>query len=188
VTGLPHDIEELRQALRAGRRLKYLHFWGHRPAANGSIGRACLSQWWPCAFTVDGRRFATAEHYMMWRKAELFGDHEVAEQVLAAPDPRSAKGLGRAVRGFTEERWTAERHAVVLAGSLAKFGQHDDLRALLIDTGDRVLVEASPADAVWGIGVAADDPRAADPQRWPGLNLLGFALTEARERLRDTAR
>ncbi|MBM7085324.1 NADAR family protein [Micromonospora humidisoli] len=170
---------------RAGQRVRYLCFWGHRPQRDGSVGRSCLSQWWPASFTVDGRRFATAEHWMMWRKVLLFDDAEAGERVLAAGHPQQAKAVGRQVRGFDQAVWEAERYAVVLAGSLAKFGQHADLRAYLLGTGDRVLVEASPVDRVWGVGLAPDDPRAEDPARWRGLNLLGFALMEAREMLRD---
>lgn len=72
----------------------------------------------------------------------------------------------------------------MVAGNLAKFGQHTDLREYLLGTGDRVLVEASPLDRVWGIGLAADDERAVSPDQWRGLNLLGFALMQVRETLR----
>ncbi|GHF08466.1 hypothetical protein GCM10017786_47830 [Amycolatopsis deserti] len=175
---------ELIERTRRGERVKYLFFWGHRPERDGSAGRGCLSQWWPARFAVDGREFATAEHYMMWRKAMLFGDTATAEQVLRAPHPRRAKELGHRVAGFDEERWVASRYDIVVAGSVAKFGQHPELRRFLLGTGERVLVEASPVDATWGIGLPADDPRAREPEQWPGLNLLGFALMDARSELR----
>jgi ribA/ribD-fused uncharacterized protein len=159
---------------------KFLFFWGHRPQRDGSVGAGCLSQWWPAEFTVDGVRFRSAEHYMMWRKARLFGDHEMAERIVATTDPRDAKALGREIRGFDGETWAEHRFEIVTDASRHKFGQHDDLRAWLVGTGDRVLVEASPTDRVWGIGLAAADERAADPARWRGLNLLGFALMRAR--------
>ncbi|MEH0819872.1 NADAR family protein [Micromonospora sp. CPCC 205739] len=167
--------------------MKYLCFWGHRPRRDGTVGAGCLSQWWPAAFTVGGRRFPTAEHWMMWHKAALFGDEEIGERILGAAHPHRAKALGRQVRGFDQATWEARRYDIVVAGSVAKFGQHDDLRAYLLGTGDRVLVEASPVDRVWGIGLAADDPRAEDPARWRGLNLLDFALMQAREALREEA-
>jgi ribA/ribD-fused uncharacterized protein len=132
---------------------------------------------------VDGRRYATAEHFMMWSKAMLFGDEAVAAEILAARHPGAAKALGREVKGFDQPVWERERSGIVVAGSFAKFSQHADLKAFLLGTKDRVLVEASPLDRVWGIGLAAGDPRAADPARWLGLNLLGFALMRARERL-----
>jgi hypothetical protein len=122
---------------------------------------------------------------MMFSKAMLFGDADVAARVLDAGHPNKAKTLGRLVRGFDEETWAANRYDIVVAGSVTKFGQNDDLRAYLLGTGNRVLVEASPLDRVWGIGLAADDERARSPDRWLGLNLLGYALMEAREKLRE---
>lgn len=181
----PGTVAELTAADRRGDRLKYLLFWGHQPERDGSIGRGCLSQWWPAAFVVDGVSFATAEHYMMWRKATLFGDTRVAEVVLAAAHPHRAKTLGRHVAGFEQQIWDDHRYDIVVAGSVAKFNAHADLRAYLLGTGDRVLVEASPVDWIWGIGLAADDPRAADPAQWRGENLLGFALMDARTALRE---
>ncbi|MQY39299.1 Riboflavin biosynthesis protein [Streptomyces sp. RB17] len=176
-------VEALIREVRAGSRIKYLHFWGHRPRPDGSIGASCLSQWWPSPFTVDGVQYATAEHWMMAGKARLFGDAEAERRVLAAEHPSQAKKAGRLVRGFDEAVWERERFRIVVEGSVHKFASDDELRVFLLGTGDRVLVEASPVDRIWGIGLAADDEAASDPQRWRGPNLLGFALMEARERL-----
>lgn len=176
--------EALVKEVRAGFRVKYLHFWGHRPRPDGSIGPSCLSQWWPSPFTVDGVEYATAEHWMMAAKARLFDDPEAERRVLAAAHPAEAKKAGRLVRGFDEGVWERERFGIVVEGSVRKFAAHAELRRFLLNTGERVLVEASPVDRVWGIGLAADDPGANDPERWRGPNLLGFALMEARGRLR----
>ncbi|MFF7973527.1 NADAR domain-containing protein [Streptomyces sp. NPDC007905] len=175
--------EALIKAVRSGVKVEYLHFWGHRPRTDGQVGASCLSQWWPAPFTVDGRRYATAEHWMMAGKARLFGDAEAERRVLEARSPALAKQAGRLVRGFDDSVWERERYAIVVAGSVHKFAAHPDLRDFLLATDKRVLVEASPVDRIWGIGLAADDERAADPQQWRGPNLLGFALMEARERL-----
>ncbi|MFI2435038.1 NADAR family protein [Streptomyces sp. NPDC018693] len=183
-TGKIGSLEELVGAVRAGARVKYLHFWGHRPRPDGSLGASCLSQWWPSPFTVDGVTYATAEHWMMAGKARLFADPEAERRVLAADHPSLAKKEGRLVRGFDETVWERERFRIVVEGSVHKFASDPALRAFLLSTGDRVLVEASPLDRVWGIGLAADDEAASDPQRWQGPNLLGFALMAARERLR----
>ncbi|GIF34905.1 NADAR family protein [Actinoplanes utahensis] len=172
-------VADLQAAVAAGRRVKYLFFWGHQDA-----GRGYLSQWYPSVFTVEGVRFATAEHYMMWRKAVLFGDAAMAEKILAAGHPHEAKKLGGRVAGFDQAVWEEHRTPIVVAGNLAKFGGDPAMRDYLLDSGDRVLVEASPLDRVWGIGLSRDDERAADPYRWRGLNLLGFALMEVRARLR----
>ncbi|MEU6282393.1 NADAR family protein [Streptomyces sp. NPDC047028] len=191
-------VEALVREVRAGARVKYLHFWGHRPLPDGRIGASCLSQWWPAPFEVAGVRYATAEHWMMAEKARLFGDAEAERRVLAAGHPAQAKKAGRLVRGFDEAIWERERFRIVAEGSVHKFGADDALRAFLLGTGERsemgvppaegwgrVLVEASPVDRVWGIGLAASDDAASDPARWRGSNLLGFALMEARERLRE---
>ncbi|QGN49804.1 DUF1768 domain-containing protein [Micromonospora sp. WMMC415] len=176
----PRTLVELRALAAGGARVKYLFFWGHQPQPDGSIGPGCLSQWWPSPFVVDGIRYATAEHYMMVGKARLFGDDATAEQMLAASHPGAVKALGRQVKGFYQAVWDAHRFELVVAGNVAKFIQHDDLATYLAGTSSRVLVEASPVDRVWGIGLAATDPRAHDPSPWQGLNLLGFALMHAR--------
>lgn len=120
-------------------------------------------------------------------KARLFDDEVALAKVLANEDPGIAKAAGRGVRGFDETRWLAHRFDLVVEGNLAKFSRHRQLQAFLLSTGDRVLVEASPVDAIWGVGLAAADPRATDPAQWRGLNLLGFALMVVRERLAAVA-
>ncbi|MFF5500136.1 NADAR family protein [Streptomyces aquilus] len=180
-------VRALGTGARAGPQVKYLHFWGHRPLADGRIGASCLSQWWPAPFVVDGVTYATAEHWMMAGKARLFGDAEAERRVLAAGHPAVAKKEGRLVRGFDEETWQRERFGIVVEGSVHKFASDARLREFLLSTGERVLVEASPVDRVWGIGLAATDEAASDPERWRGPNLLGFALMEARGRLRAGA-
>ncbi|WP_171990917.1 NADAR family protein [Streptomyces sp. JHA26] len=187
ITGAARTIDSAQALLgevRAGGRIKYLCFWGHRPLPDGRIGASCLSQWWPSPFTVDGVEYATAEHWMMAGKARLFEDAEAERRVLAAAHPAEAKKAGRLVRGFDEAVWERERFRIVVEGSVHKFSSDPALRAFLLGTGERVLVEASPVDRVWGIGLTADDEAATDPERWRGANLLGFALMVARERLR----
>ncbi len=183
----PRNLDELCQQVRAGFRPKLLLFWGHRPSADGSVGKACFSQWFPVPFELEGVRYPSAEHYMMWSKARLFGDEAVAGQILAAGSPALAKKLGRAVRGFDAGVWTAHRFEIVVRASLAKFSQNAACQAYLLGSNDRVLVEASPLDRIWGIGLAASDERAQNPLLWNGLNLLGFALMQTRAELLSTA-
>lgn len=169
----------------AGQVFEYLYFWGHQPRPDGRLGPSCLSQWWQVEFILDGVRFLSAEHYMMWRKAMLFGDAATAERIIATNEPRDVKKLGRQVADFDETTWDTVRYEAVVAGNFAKFSQNVGLRDYLCATGDQVIVEASPVDPVWGIGLAADDPRAANPAQWEGLNLLGFALMDVRSALGD---
>ncbi|MFC4853179.1 NADAR family protein [Actinophytocola glycyrrhizae] len=171
-------VADVGKALAAGERVRFLFFWGHQGAATG---KGCLSQWFPSPFTENEHTFATAEHYMMWRKATLFDDRRTAAAILAAGHPKQAKDLGRQVRDFDQVTWEAQRSRIVVDGNTRKFAQHDDMRAFLLGTGGHVLVEASPLDRVWGIGLREDDPRAGDPATWRGQNLLGFALGAVRD-------
>ncbi|MFI0479160.1 NADAR family protein [Actinomadura sp. 9N215] len=113
----------------------------------------------------------------------MFGDEKVADAIVAASHPRRAKDLGRRVRDFDEQTWVDNRVAIVTKGNEAKFAQNEELLDYLLGTRDRVLVEASPLDRVWGIGMTADDPYAEQPSAWKGQNLLGFALMAARTAL-----
>ncbi|WP_232066228.1 NADAR family protein [Hymenobacter sp. BT18] len=169
--------------LAAGYQAKYLYFWGHTGKPDTAVGKECFSQWYPAAFTVANETYATAEHYMMAEKARLFDDETTRQAILHARHPNEAKKLGRQIKHFDEARWNATRFEVVVRGNEAKFSQNPALLEYLLTTDQRVLVEASPVDPIWGIGLAQDDPKAADPAEWAGLNLLGFALMEVRARL-----
>ncbi len=120
---------------------------------------------------------------MMAAKARLFGDSPSLDKILTSKHPKQAKDLGRSVAGFDEAAWVNHRFEIVIAANEAKFRQNPQLAQFLVSTGSRVLVEASPVDRIWGIGMAADDRRATSPLQWRGLNLLGFALMEVRERI-----
>ena len=177
------SVDELIASIKRGARPKYLFFWGHTPKVRGRIAQSCLSNWFPAPFEIGGIRYPTTEHYMMAAKARLFGDTEICEKIIGAGGPAKAKALGRQVRGFREDQWVAHRFEIVVAGNRAKFAQNAEMGRFLLDTARKVLVEASPRDRIWGIGMGRDNPRASDPARWRGLNLLGFALMEVRSRL-----
>lgn len=145
---------------------------------------AVFSQWTLAAFEVDGARYTSAEQFMMAEKARLFGDEVTRAKILATTSPRQQKRLGRQVEGFDDVVWTRERVGIVVRGNLAKFGQDPALRRALLATGDKVLVEASPFDRIWGIGRRPTDPKALVPAEWRGLNLLGKALERVRDELR----
>jgi ribA/ribD-fused uncharacterized protein len=176
----PRSTADLRRRVLDGWSPEYFLFLEPEPAQPGVLGPECLSQWYASEMIVDGVRFPTAEHYMMWRKARAFGDVEIEQQLLADDSPAVAKQLGRRVRNYRSDVWDRMRFDVVVEGSIAKYQQNATLRRYLLETGDGVLAEASPVDDIWGIGFAAGNPFARDPQRWTGLNLLGFALMDAR--------
>jgi ribA/ribD-fused uncharacterized protein len=180
----PYDRESLIQQLSDGPRRKFLFFWGHK-SKPGTNGTECLSQWFPASFTLDNVHYLTAEHYMMARKARLFRDNLALDKILSASSPSEAKKLGRAVRGFIESVWNEHRFQIVIDANVAKFRQNAALGEFMLETHDRVIVEASPRDRIWGIGLSQTNPNAEHPDKWRGLNLLGFALMAARDQLRQ---
>jgi len=164
---------------------KYLFFWGHQPNKDGSISKTCFSQWWLSSFDVDGITYKTAEHWMMAKKALLFNDKEIFEKIIQTKSPAEAKKLGREVKNYVDTVWLENRFEIVKEGNLHKFGQNKDLKEFLLNTNERILVEASPVDPIWGIGMAADHKEVNNPEKWQGLNLLGFALMEVRDELKN---
>ena len=177
---MKYSTQDIRRRYNAGEAMTFLLFWGHT-SKPGKIKKACLSQWYPCDFAVDGVRYHTTEQYMMAQKALLFEDSETHERIMQADHPADYKALGRAIRHFDEEKWNAHKDQIVLAGNIAKFSQNPELKDFLLGTGDSVLAEASPYDCIWGIGLGMDDPLAGNPNHWRGENLLGFVLMETRD-------
>ncbi|AWB46567.1 DUF1768 domain-containing protein [Paenibacillus sp. CAA11] len=178
-----YNLEDLRKAYQGGQTFKFLFFWGHTPASDGSIGKSCLSQWWMSPFVIEGVEYSCAEQFMMAEKARLFGDGEMLTEILAAKHPKQMKAFGRAVKNFDQAIWQKECYGIVKRASLAKFSQNTQLGEFLRSTKKRILVEASPRDRIWGIGMGGANPDAENPMKWRGRNLLGFALTEARDEL-----
>ena len=161
----------------------FLLFWGHQRSKDGSIIKTCMSQWWPSPFIENGIIYQTAEHYMMGKKALLFNDQEIFEKILVKESPKDVKDLGRQIRNFDVAKWDTHKYEIVKQGNLLKFSQNEDLSFFLLQTKDKVLAEASPVDAIWGIGLAEDHVDAKIPKNWKGLNLLGFALMEVRDEI-----
>lgn len=174
----------LEQEIAYGKKYDFCLFWGHRPSKDGSITQSCLSQWWMEQFWSVAHNYCCMEQFMMEQKAELFGDKEIRQQILESRLPDQIKSLGRKVRGFDQALWDQAKYPIVLNGNWCKFSQNRRLRDFLLSTGDSVLVEASPYDAIWGIQLSADAPDARNPFKWNGQNLLGFALMEVRDELR----
>jgi len=177
---MKYNINWLKKQCSSEERIKYLFFWGHQPSKDGRITASCLSQWWICNFEVDDIVYRSAEHWMMAEKARLFKDEEMLEKIINCDSPAEAKKWGRAVRDFIPEVWNDHRYEIVVNGNIYKFGQNEDLKEFLLTTKNRVLVEASPRDRIWGIGMGKNNENAENPEKWRGLNLLGFALMEAR--------
>lgn len=144
-----------------------------------------FSQWHMCPVVIDGITYNCGEQYMMAQKAIFFKDDETLEKIMEAATPREQKGLGRAVKNFNKPLWDEYCLEVVYRANLEKFSQHSDLKQMLLDTKNTIMVEASPYDTIWGVGMGEGNPDICDPEKWNGLNLLGKTLNKVREALLD---
>ena len=159
---------------------RFVYFW--KPTKTSNHG--CFSNWWYCKFKDSkGFLYQNTEQYMMAKKAELFGDNETFIQIMSNPNPKSCKNLGRRVKGFDNSIWDNYKYQIVFEGCLLKFSQNPLLREKLLLTGTQLLVEASPYDKIWGIGLTEEQAKQTNPSLWPGQNLLGKCLMEVRSRL-----
>lgn len=182
----PHyDITWLKEKIERGETVKFLYFWGHTNKYNEKAGKFCFSQWFNCPFVVDGITYPTAEHWMMAQKALLFGDKINFDKIVNCEKPGEAKELGRQVLGYDDVIWNEKKFEIVKQGNIHKFRQYPELADYLLHTENRVLVEASPVDRIWGIGLAQDNQDITNVDAWQGENLLGFALMEVRDYLKE---
>ncbi len=143
-----------------------------------------FSQFYPALFEVDGITYNCAEQYMMHQKALLFNDYESAEKIMNSHEPVIHKRVGRNVKNFNADIWNTVCEEIVKRGNKAKFSQNPDLKMALLETSGTTLVEASPYDRKWGIGLSINNPKAYKREKWNGENLLGKILTEVREELK----
>ena len=169
-----HLIEDISPYEQNG----YVCFW--KPGDPEGI----FSNWAVTPFVSGGIRYPTAEHYMMAEKALLMGDDKTRQQILSSTNPSVVKKLGQQVKPWDENSWLEHRCRIMYEACLAKFTSSPDLREILLATDNKVLVEASPYDKIWGVGVLGSDPRAKNPRQWKGLNLLGKVLMKVRDDLR----
>lgn len=153
---------------------KYVFFW------NG-----IYSQWYQAPMRIDGVLYNCCEQYMMHQKALFFGDTETAEKIMLTSHPRDQKQLGREVKNFNKDRWDKVNLQIVYKGNYAKFTQNEDLKKQLLETGNKILVEASPYDQIWGIGMGEEENGVDNPINWKGQNLLGWAITLVKQELQN---
>ena len=182
---MSYNIEWLTDKFNSGETIKYIFFWGHANKDNQEVGKFVFSQWFYSPFIVDEIEYKTTEHWMMAHKAKLFGDNKAFEEIVKADKPGEVKEIGRRIRGFDELKWNDKKFEIVKTGNIHKFNQNKRLKDFLIGTADRVIVEASPTDIIWGIGLTQDSNMVDNPYTWKGSNLLGFALMETRDFLKQ---
>ncbi len=181
---MKYTIDSIKQIVKENPNIDIIYFWGHTPNPN-KMTAACFSQWYDCAFEVDGVSYHTTEQYMMAGKARLFEDMEVFQEIMSADNPAAYKRLGRRIRGFNQALWDARKYDIVVAGNKAKFSQNPHLKEFLLSTGDALLAEASPYDRIWGIGLDRNTALRGTVEQWDGENLLGCALMDVRDWLRE---
>ncbi len=143
-----------------------------------------LSNWYLSDFTVDGVSFSSMEQYMMYKKAVLFEDADMAAQIMNTDNVVAIKEFGRNVSGYIDSVWNGMRQVIIYKGLLEKFRQNEDLRQALLDTGIDILAECAVKDRIWGIGLSMTDDQRNDINAWKGQNLLGYSLMLVRDELR----
>lgn len=153
---------------------KYVFFWRNKSP---------FSNWYPSKFNWNGIEFTRGEQYMMYRKALLFNDLEIAEKIMNTDDPKEQKDLGRKVKNYNDEKWSELRFDIMVHGLYCKFKQNEKLKTILLETAGKCLVEANPYDKIWGIGLEESDSRAQDESQWLGQNLLGKVLNTVRDKI-----
>lgn len=154
--------------------MSIISFW----KINSNVGY--MSQWFPCSFKENDIVFNSAEQYMMYHKAILFNDKDMASKILITQNAATIKIYGRNVKNFDSKIWDEHKFNIVVNGNYLKFSQNPVICKKLLETGNTLLVEASPYDRVWGIGFLHAKKEEMD--KW-GENLLGKALMTVRDRL-----
>ena len=144
-----------------------------------------FSNWYPSNFVVDGKTFNCGEQFMMYTKAMTFGDKEIAEEIMNTSNPRDQKKLGRQVRNYDDKVWEQVRFKKVKKGLMEKYKQDPFFNKYLKERKDKIIVEASPYDAIWGIGLSENDPNILEKKEKWGQNLLGKCIMEIADELFD---
>jgi ribA/ribD-fused uncharacterized protein len=144
-----------------------------------------FSQWYKSDFIENGKTFCTAEQYMMYHKAKLMGDTDTADRIMGTRNAKRQKELGREIKPFDGVKWDEYKERIVYNGNLLKFSQNEELKRELLATDNKILVEASPFDTIWGIGMTEDEAKNTHPINWRGKNLLGITLTAVKAAIKD---
>lgn len=167
-----------------------------------------FSNFHPARFEYKDYTFISNEQFMMFSKAKNFNDEVSAEKIIAINNEplaqkfitgeisreeiikdkelsaqwqtlmMKAKKLGRGVKNYDEFFWESRRYKIVLFGAREKFNQNEDLKQILINTGDTKMIESNPYDKVWACGLSEYDAKRIPIEKWPGRNLLGQILDE----------
>lgn len=177
--------EHMHTVLAIKHNAPHVYFWKPYLKVEGILDPAVCCNWWIEPVVYQGIKFRTAEHAMMWSKANLFNDEQAKLAVLETRDPWSVKAIGRQVMGFNDLDWDANSYNFVRDICIAKFNQSNRLKEwMLAHHPDTVFVEASPIDHIWGVKLDKHNHNVLNMKTWRGYNLLGYALTEAMRSIR----
>ena len=168
------NVQDVKNMFDRREKIEYVFFWRTN---------SYFSNWHPSDFIVDDIKYWCVEQYMMAKKAELFKDHTVYNMIMTSDSQRDIKALGRKIRNFDENIWVQHREQIVFDGNYAKFTQNPKLKNFIMKQKGKILVEASPYDRIWGIGMESMEEGIVNPYNWQGLNLLGFVLMDVRDRI-----
>lgn len=164
-----YTINEIKNRYNEGEKLSFSFFYG-----------GYYSQWFPSNFVVNDIKYCNSEQYMMAKKADFFDDNIAYNKIMNETEPYIIKKLGRNVKNFNEDEWDKVKYTIVLTGNYHKFTQNEKFRKYLLNDYN-IIVEASPTDKIWGIGLNEKDLNIENPNTWNGLNLLGFAIMHVRD-------
>lgn len=153
---------------------KYVFFYG-----------GPFSNWYACKYESDGESYNCSEQQFIAAKAKLFNDLSALKVIMGTDDPSVQKRAGRLVENYNNDEWEKVRYQAMLEAVQAKFFQNKKLGKILLNTKNKTIVEASPIDTIWGVGIDASNPDILDETKWKGQNLLGKALMEVRDLLRE---
>lgn len=170
-----HDLTEIMLTIIANTVIICFH--------NPDEQNGYLSNWYLSQFKYDNVDFSSMKQYMMYMKATLFKDEEVAQEILKTDNVAEIKALGRKVKNFDDKEWDKNKEKIITNGLYAKFSQNNDLKKKLLDTGKAVLAECAVNDKIWGIGLSMKDINRLNTKSWKGQNLLGKCLMTVREKL-----
>ena len=173
-----YSKEKIIYKYASGQDLNFTFFW---KTSKGILDEGCFSQWQISHFSFRGIQYSSAEQFMMAHKAIAFNDRETLKEIMNESHPRKIKKLGRQIVNFNSDTWDKYKYCVALIGNYCKFDQNEKMKQILINTGDNIIVEASPYDKIWGVGLDENDSRIMNPLYWEGENLLGFVLMKVRD-------
>lgn len=165
----------------SGESLRFVFFGECHSEFTDSVGKECFSRWYSLAFEIEGKSFFCIEQYMMAEKACFFDDEECERRIMNNNDIEDITLLGQQIKIFDGFLWDNYKKDVIRQGNVAKFADNKELFEFLISTDDAILVEATPYDVVWGIGMREGDQGIDNPHNWKGENILGFTLMKIRD-------